>query len=338
MNSIDLYDYFQKKALEKNSLFQVEIDVTSLCNAKCPFCFQGGCHNKNSEELNYNEIICLLDELRNLGTYYLGFSGGEPFTRKDFLNILGESKKRGFRVSFITNAMLLNKNIIDELEKIGVDRVTVSFHSVNKDIYKFLFGINEDYLYYKAVDNIKYLSTKKLSLGLAVTVTKYNIDDLDKIEDFATSVGMSKKDINYNLLLKGNSEIASLMPSELQIKKNNQFFYYKDSLLNKTNGKGLICIAGKSSCSINSIGDVFPCTFFNNSVGNVKKNSLKTIWEESHILKIFRSIRDEHFKKCQACSTKDKCTICMASNINETGDIFTPSDDYCTSRKAKVLS
>lgn len=336
MNNVNLYDYFQKKALKTNSLFQVELDVTASCNASCPFCFQGDCHEKLDNELSFHEIVTLLEDLRRLGTYYIGFSGGEPFTRNDFLEILREAKKRGFRVSFITNAMLLNESIIDELEDIGVDRITISFHSANKDNYMRHFGIKNDLLYYKALSNIAYLNTKNILLGFAVTVTKYNIDELDKIEEYVTSLKLSKDTINYNMLLKGNSEIFSLMPTDMQIRKNNKFFFYKDSLLNKTDGKGLICIAGKSSCSINSIGEVFPCTFFNNNVGNIKSTSIVNIWNNSHFLKIFRSIKDEHFLKCQSCSSKNKCTICMASNINETNDIFVPSESYCNSRKAKV--
>lgn len=336
MENINLYEYFQNKALRTNSLFQVEIDVTASCNADCPFCFQGAHSNDKENEMSFDEIVNLLDTLRKMGTCYVAFSGGEPFCRKDFIKILSEAKKRGFRISIITNAMLLNKCLIDELHDLCLDRITISLHSVNKENYMFHFGLKNEDLYYKALENIDYIIEKKLPLGFAVTVTKNNIDELMQIENYIKAKGLSEYSINYNMLLTGKRQINPLMPTNEQILKNHNFFAYKDKFSMESVGKGKTCIAGKSSCTINCYGEVFPCTFFRDSVGNIRTKNLEEIWRNSEFLKTLRSINDDHFFKCQDCSAKDKCTICMAANLNETGNIFKSSDLYCKSRKAKV--
>lgn len=87
IKDFNVYEYFKKLAYEKQALFSIEIDVTSKCNADCIFCFQGS-HNSIIDSLTKEKIIELLDDLRNMGTYYIGFSGGEPFLRKDFIDIL----------------------------------------------------------------------------------------------------------------------------------------------------------------------------------------------------------------------------------------------------------
>lgn len=79
--------------------------------------------------------------------------------------------------------------------------------------------------------------------------------------------------------------------------------------------------------------NVFPCTFFNISCGNIREKSLKDIWNTSHFLKIIRSINKNHFDKCKNCNIKEECYTCLASNINENSDVFKISDEFCTSRK-----
>lgn len=92
MNEVELYNYMQNKAKKTNELFQVEIDVTSRCNACCPFCFQGE-HLAQDDELSFDSMIVLLDKLREMGTYYIGFSGGEPFIREDLNHKLRPTKR-----------------------------------------------------------------------------------------------------------------------------------------------------------------------------------------------------------------------------------------------------
>lgn len=327
----NVIDYFQHRALENNSLFQVEIDVTSNCNAKCPFCFQGD-HSTSDKTLSFEQIINLLDELRVMGTYYIGFSGGEPFLRDDFLDIIRAAKKRGFKVSIITNGMLLNNEIIDELSKLFIDRITISFHSMKEENYMWHFGMNSSKLFYHSIENIKYIIHKKMSLGIAVTVTKYNISELDEMEKFFTNLGLKETDLSYNLLLTGKNKINDYRPSADQIKN-------KSKLMNKNrfNGKfSLLCIAGKISCTINHDGGVHPCVFFDYPVGNIKEHSLIHIWQTSHYFKILRSINETMFTKCQACEILHSCNLCLATNINETGNVFIPSQDFCLSRKSRL--
>lgn len=329
-----MYEYFQRKAMKSHSLFQIEIDVTSKCNANCPFCFQGDHNHAARDEMPLEMITNLLDDLREMGTYYIGFSGGEPFARDDFLDILEAAKKRGFRVSLITNAMLLSKEKINRLCELGIERVTVSFHSIHQDTYIKSFAINNPNLYFVALNNIDYMLKRNISLGVAITVTKDSIQDLGDTTKYFLNLGLQEQDINYNLLLRGQREIEELMPKESDI------IYKRDYLSKKIDGSNsditLLCAAGIYSCSIDAFGNVYPCTFFNTSAGNLYNQSLREIWETSHLLKIIRSFREEMFEKCASCSNKGKCHLCIATNLNETNNIFEPSNSFCESRKARL--
>nr|WP_300837515.1 radical SAM protein [uncultured Acetatifactor sp.] len=333
MTQVEMYEYFQRKAMESHSLFQIEIDVTSKCNANCPFCFQGDHNHAARDEMSLQMITNLLDDLREMGTYYIGFSGGEPFARDDFPDILEAAKKRGFRVSLITNAMLLSEEKIDRLSELGIERVTVSFHSIHQNTYGKSFGINSSNQYFVALDNIHHMLKRNISLGLAITVTKDTIQDLEDTTKHFLDLGLREQDINYNLLLRGQREIEELMPKESDIVNNGKYLSNK---INSSNSDiALLCAAGTYSCSIDAFGNVYPCTFFNSIAGNLYNQSISEIWETSHLFKIIRSFREEMFQKCASCSNKGKCHLCIATNLNETNNIFEPSSSFCESRKAR---
>ena len=334
MNKIEIIEHYQRLARNKNSLFQVEFDVTKKCNASCPFCFQGKKH-VSDDKLTLTDIDKMFDDLRELGTFHIAFSGGEPFIRDDFIDILKLARNHNFRISIITNAMLLNKDIIDSLSDLNIDRITCSFHSINKKEYMQSFGIDNENLFYAAKNNISYMKSKKLSIGIAVTVTNINVNSLYDLRDYFLGIGLKDNDINYNMLLQGNSDLQSLIPDDNDIRRNSELLRLKDEKLYDEKPRELLCTAARSSCSIDSEGNVYPCTFFNSLAGNIKNTSLKNIWNDSHLLQMIRSIEEKHYEKCANCSAKGKCGICIASNLNETKNVFCPSDQFCLSRKDK---
>jgi len=330
IDNFDLNTYFQSKAANENSLFQVEIDVTSKCNADCPFCFQD-CHSDNKKDMSLHMYKDLFKQLREMGVQYIGFSGGEPFSRNDFLDILKEAKKYAFRISLITNGMLLNDETIYELNYIGISRVTISFHSANKDNYLKSFGIRDCRLYENAKSNIKKLLEIGMSVGIAITITNINYEDLEETTIFLKKLGIKDIDINYNSLLSGKREISHLRP-----KLEDTSLDFANDIISEDENYGLLCIAGITSCSIGPEGDVFPCTFFNCPAGNLYKNNLSEIWNESYLFKMLRSLDESMFLKCTNCAIKRKCHYCLASCLKETGNMFMPSNEFCQSKKARA--
>lgn len=327
VDSFNAYEYFKDLSYDNNSLFSAEIDVTARCNANCVFCLQGNIHEEIGI-LTLDDYKVLLKDLKELGVYNLGFSGGEPFCRKDFLDILEYSKQLGFRVSFITNGQLIKFEDIDRLCSMGIDIVTVSFHSINRNIYNYHFGINKTTNFNRSLSNIKYMLTKKIPAVIAITVTKYNIDELEEIKKYFINLGIEEQFINFNMLLTGAKNIELLRPSSSQLQNNKAIL----RLNREKYSKGFLCSAGRTSCSIDSRGNVYPCTFFNVSAGNIKDYSIKEIWDNSHLFKIIRNIKPKNFDKCQGCIHKNRCSVCLVTNINETGNIFLPSLGYCNSK------
>lgn len=72
------------------------------------------------------------------------------------------------------------------------------------------------------------------------------------------------------------------------------------------------CKAGKTELTIGPDGYVYPCKYLRYDkfrAGNILENSLKEIWEEDPIVKLFGERSPDTIKneKCQKCSWLNRC-------------------------------
>jgi len=82
----------------------VSWELTNRCNLKCRYC---DVWKLNSEELPTDTVLSMVDELKNLGTKFISFTGGEPLLRKDIDEILSHCKTNGLYASLNSNGFEL---------------------------------------------------------------------------------------------------------------------------------------------------------------------------------------------------------------------------------------
>jgi uncharacterized radical SAM superfamily Fe-S cluster-containing enzyme len=87
------YARILKKTQDRLIPFMVHWELTYRCNLRCPHCYV--VPQNSREELTSGEIAHILDVLKERGTLYVIFSGGEILTRKDFFEVAREARKKG---------------------------------------------------------------------------------------------------------------------------------------------------------------------------------------------------------------------------------------------------
>ena len=86
----------------------------------------------------------------------------------------------------------------------------------------------------------------------------------------------------------------------------------------RKNSKTPICPVCKTSLCISNSGNIYPCEGWQSlSLGNIKNQSLRKIWEESPMVQYLRELTYGHFLKCNSCQDKKYCTPCLIMNANE---------------------
>lgn len=115
------------------------IAVTDQCNLRCTYCMpeQGLNWLKKDELLTQNEIHKLIQNLAFLGVTKIRFTGGEPFLRKDFLDIVKNTKSvPGITEISITTNGTYTEPYIQELVDLGVKSINLSVDTLDPERFK----------------------------------------------------------------------------------------------------------------------------------------------------------------------------------------------------------
>ena len=122
-------------------IISLRISITNRCNIRCFYCHHDGIipqeYEMTSQEIERISLIA-----KNIGVKKIRLSGGEPLIREDIIDIVRRISKLGFQdVSLTTNGTLLEKYALP-LKKVGLDRVNVSFDTLNPQTYHFITKSN----------------------------------------------------------------------------------------------------------------------------------------------------------------------------------------------------
>ncbi|WP_394747717.1 GTP 3',8-cyclase MoaA [Spongiimicrobium salis] len=117
------------------SIDYVRIAVTDRCNLRCFYCMpkEGIPYEPKAHLLSYEEITRLLTVLADLGFKKVRFTGGEPFLRKDFMQLLENTAQLAAydSINITSNGTLLQKHI-PKLKELGIQKINLSIDSLDK--------------------------------------------------------------------------------------------------------------------------------------------------------------------------------------------------------------
>ncbi len=328
------------------------IRLTKSCNFRCPHCYvDAGCPLKN--ELTLTEIKSIVDQLVKLKIFYVFYTGGEPFLRKDISEILNYTHKKGIGISISSNGAILSKDILEKVKDIPFTLFQISLDGTKK-IHDSIRGEGS---WEKAIKAIKLAkSTLKGNIGIGTVIAKKNWDSIDKILSSGAAAGADTFTLLCLILSGRADESQNPDPKEFMTSVKLAFNEYKklEPKLNlakdTTVPPGLIPGAWRKKmihmtfapCSfpyylgINAEGSVAPCDgLFNIEemiVGNIREKPLVEIWEKSKLLKELRKINPSDLKGvCKKCIYRDYCGGgCRAHAFIKYKD-FTMPDPVCQS-------
>lgn len=117
----------------------IDIEVTSICNLRCPFCATTfGSKNIDKGFISFEVVRKIIDEGAQNNLYGVKFNiRGEPLLHPEIHRFVKYAKQKGLiDVYFNTNAMLLTEEISQRLIDAGLDRLSISFEGYTKETYE----------------------------------------------------------------------------------------------------------------------------------------------------------------------------------------------------------
>lgn len=270
--------------------------VTSRCNARCKHCFFWSKLN-SQEELTLEEIDKITKNLPDL--IILNISGGEPFIRKDFADII----KTYYRntpvkeVAIPTNGTFTNK-IVNDCEDILKNCPNLNLNIVvsldgPEEIHNEIRQVKDCFnMAMRTFNELKQLQKKYSNLQLSVisTLTSVNQDGLEGFHSYVKNE--MRPDVFGLNLIRGEAKKMELFGVNLN--KYRMFFRLQSKsskkgikliirdymnklrmgLILETTEKNrfiLPCRAGTLMGVMYENGDVYPCELLNRyNVGNIR--------------------------------------------------------------------
>ena len=317
-----------------------KIELLYRCNLKCIHCFNiTGKWRKG--RLTTPEIKSIIDQLYDIGTVLISFTGGEIFLRKGLWDIIEYADSKDFLIELLTNGTLITEQDAEMLKNYRISNVQISMYSHIPEVHDSVTGVSGSYE--KSVRAIEYLVKNKINVEIVTPLMKVNFHDYKEIRELAAQLGVTHS-YTYPIFERynGSKDVYDLRISIDQILQffleNPQEISYKDRDSNQS-----ICDAGTNQCSISPFGDVFPCfhNMFPMKFGNLFNQPLKDIWANSESLKNFRNLRIRDLNRCSKCPAISYCNICPGLNVKANKELLEPAQiccDYAFSAKECIDS
>lgn len=182
-------------------LTDLRISVTDRCNFRCTFCMPA--HQKydflpRPHLLTFEEVTLLAECFLGLGVEKIRLTGGEPLLRSELEKLIAQLRGlSGLRdLALTTNAYLLPQKAA-LLRDAGLDRVTVSLHSLDPEIFGRINGLGLPLE--RVLDGIRAavaagLTPLKLNVVVMQDVNDHEVVDLAR---FARDEGCVVRFIEY---------------------------------------------------------------------------------------------------------------------------------------------
>ncbi len=280
---------FSKKNGCCNAPYSVNISVTERCPLKCPFCFH---EYDNYNELSFSRVCIYIDELVNMGTAQVQFSGGEPLTYRHIYDVIAYAHSKGLRVVISTSGVSVTEETTRRLIEAGLDCCYVSLNGSTAQIHEitrdgFGFAINALGIF------------KKMGMTSAVNwvAGRENIRDLEELVKLAKSMGV--KHISVIPMKKCGGERNFGAPSKEDLdwlrdycRENRDYLIvescFEEFLSETKNVKSVSsgCRAGKFYMAINARGEFLSCPHLFGMAA--EESSIKDYWNHNENLLQFR--------------------------------------------------
>jgi AdoMet-dependent heme synthase len=317
----------------------VHLDLTYRCNERCVHCYLD--HDDHGE-LTREEILKLLRELACAGTLILTLSGGEPLLRPDFFAIMEYARALTFSLKLKTNGLLIGPSQAALLHKYGVQQVQISIYSHKAEVHDGITKIRGSLA--RSLSAIRLLRAYGLSVTIATPLMAQNFEDYPGVRSLATELGVAVTiDPTITPKIDGDTSILQHRISADQVQT-----VFRDPALvgdvqkfsecapvDQDDLMSYPCSAGHTFCYISPYGDVYPCVQFPLPCGNIRRQSLRSIWASSSEMERVRSIRIGDLHTCSSCANAGGCSRCPGLAYME-GDMYGPSSADCEKSFART--
>ncbi|MAF11387.1 radical SAM/SPASM domain-containing protein [Candidatus Poribacteria bacterium] len=352
--------------------FTVVWEVTRACALACKHCRAEAQPRRHPEELDHDEGMALLDQIREFGNPIMVFTGGDPMMRRDLFDLLGKSVDIGLRTSLTPTATaLVTRDRLERVRDVGISRVALSLDGPDAETHDYLRGFKGTFD--RTIGILKTAQDVGLSVQVNTSVTRRTAPKLRELVPMLTGLGIVQWSVFF-LVPTGRGQHDDMISAEehedlfnwlWELSKESPFdikstaaqhyrrvAIQREKALAQAEGEQRsVTFAGagfqyadglhrpmkgvndgRGIVFISHTGDVCPSGFLPLVGGNIRDHSLGEIYRDSTL---FRELRDTDLLKgkCGVCEYKTVCGGNRGRAYAMTGD-YLASESLCVHEPA----
>jgi MoaA/NifB/PqqE/SkfB family radical SAM enzyme len=296
------------ESLRINTGFDVTTPVTfygivnERCNVKCRQCEYWRLKEYKDEMTIEDWQNALLSVKEFVGEFSINFSGGEPYIKKGFLDLLTFANKNGIHAGVTTNGYCMTKENAAKTVAARPFNVNMSVDGPNAELHDYLRG--QPGLFDRLSKGIVYLREEQekqnvlFPINVKPTINRLNFRHLEEIVTWAKEIGATTVNFQpvnrwtpetYSELWveeEDREEFSQVIERLIEMKKNGAPIMNSDEVLRlmvphfqeeKAPDSTRPCRVGLRNYWIDTRGDVKLCDE-DPVIGNVKEGSAREIW------------------------------------------------------------
>lgn len=309
----------------------VKLKIFYGCNLKCEMCNHW--RARREAPLPSERFHEVLNELAELGTKKIHFSGGEPMLRPQVPDMVEQASALDIKVTMTTNGTLIDKVKAKQLVEGGLRGVNISIDSPVRKVHEKIRGVEGAFkATLKAVELFRrYKHKGKLSVRINTVVSRTNYQTLETLPDLAYELGadginlipvddhcgeilsMRKKDIAlFNQAIAPRIAERALALG-LIVSDEDAFPFGKTDSEVRLGRAGRYafgyydkhpCYAPWTHSLIDFNGNVYVCCMTRERIpplGNLKNQSFREIWEGATYRHIRLKMHPPALAACRRC-------------------------------------
>jgi radical SAM protein with 4Fe4S-binding SPASM domain len=305
--------------------------VTERCNLRCAHCYQEG---YSGEELRFQDLLKVLDQYKELlarwrcaakrhkVSGHITVTGGEPFVRRDFPDLLDvfAANRKHFSFAILTNGTFVDAVMARRLRKLRPAFVQVSIEG-SQETHDGIRGTGN---FERTVAAVKHLVRERIRTLISFSAHRGNFREFPEVARLGRELGVSRVWSDRVIPWGSGAELQNqvLTPDEtrefFQIMRSARteamwrWFGRTEVAMHRAlqflvaGGRPYHCQAGDSLITIQPNGDLYPCRRMPIRVGNVLETPLPELYYESDLFRSLRD-RDRSSNGCQDCCHARRC-------------------------------
>ncbi len=260
-----------------------QIGVTNICPQGCEYCYN---KNRGGGLMNLETIQRVIRELKELGVFWIGLTGGEPLLNKDLAKII-EKIGDECAVKLFTTGITLTRQRALELKNAGLYSVSVSLDHQNEAEHDRIRRYPGAYrIAMDAIDIFKNVGGIHVSVSSVLSRESLKEETIESYLEFLERLG-----IHEAWLSEAKPSSAEfwrkdfiITPEERQMLVALQDRYNKKGgmtvnyLGHFEDARHFGCTAGHKMIYIDPFGEISPCVFVPMTFGNVNRASIREIY------------------------------------------------------------